>query len=361
MRLEDIKKIKEDFDLEIKKVKNSADIFSLKVKYLGRKAGILTEILKSLKDLAVEERRIIGSEANVLKTRIESILEEKLKEFRKNEFKKKSFIDVSRPGQKIEKGHLHPITKVYFEIEKIFSSMGFEIAQGPEIETERYNFDALNIPINHPARDMWDTIWLMPENQKLKVENQKLLLRTHTSPVQIRYAETHRLPIKIISPGKVYRYEATDASHDFEFHQLEGLMIDEMVSVANFKYIVEEFLKRFFSTHGKFLSEKYSTNSEKNNIEIRLRPSYFPFVEPGFEVDIKLNQKLRVKNQSSEWLEIMGAGMVHPIVLKNMGINPDKYQGFAFGMGIDRLAMLKYKIYDIRLFRSGDFRFIEQF
>ncbi len=343
MTLEDIKKIKEDFDLEIKNAKNSAHLFSLKVKYLGRKGGVLTEILKSLKDLAVEEKRVIGLEANILRTKIERIFEEKLKKFQENEFQKKSFIDISRPGQKIEKGHLHPITKVYFEIEKIFSSMGFEIAQGPEIETEKYNFDALNIPADHPARDMWDTIWL-PSSQKIRNSKFEIrnLLRTHTSPVQIRYAETHRPhrrdrpPIKIISPGKVYRYEATDASHDFEFHQLEGLMIDEKISAANFKYIIEEFLKRFL----------------KDDVKVRIRPSYFPFVEPGFEVDV---------NWKGKWLEIMGAGMVHSQVLKNVGINPEKYQGFAFGMGIDRLAILKYKISDIRLFRSGDLRFIQQF
>jgi phenylalanyl-tRNA synthetase alpha chain len=202
------------------------------------------------------------------------------------------------------------------------------------METEWYNFDALNIPQDHPARDMWDTLWLKPENSKL-------LLRTHTSPVQIRYMEKNQPPLRIIAPGRVFRHEATDASHEINFYQLEGLMIDQAVSAANFKAIIEEFFKRFF---GKA-------------IEIRMRPSFFPFTEPSFEIDIKWQKG---------WLEMMGAGMVHPNVLKNAGLTPQQnigggWQGFAFGMGLDRLAMMKYKIDDLRLFYSGDLRFLTQF
>ncbi len=332
----DILKIKQDFYKEAETVKSPTDIFNLRVKYLGRKGGILTKILRSLKDLSDEEKRKIGPEANAFKKEAELFLDNKEKELKEKVLNKNSFIDVSRPGKKINVGHLHPLTKVYFEIGKIFSSMGFEIVEGPEIETEWYNFDALNIPSDHPARDMWDTIWLKTENKESEFKSQNLLLRTHTSPVQIRYMENHRPPIKIISPGKVYRHEATDASHDFEFNQLEGLLIDKNISVANFKYVIEEFFKRFF----------------RQILEIRFRPSYFPFVEPGFEIDLNLNGK---------WLEMMGAGMVHPQVLENAGLNSSIWQGFAFGMGIERLAMIKYKIPDIRLFRAGDLRFIRQF
>ncbi len=251
---------------------------------------------------------------------------------RKKELKiqtKGDWFDITAPGKKPVFGHLHPLTQVRRKVEEIFQSMGFSVLEGPEAETEWYNFDALNIPKDHPARDMWDTLWLKPENSKL-------LLRTHTSPVQIRYMEKNQPPLRIIVPGKAFRHEATDASHEINFYQLEGLMVDKAVSAANFKAIIEEFFKRFFGRPA----------------EIRMRPSYFPFVEPGFEIDIKWDKG---------WLEMMGAGMVHPKVLKNSGLNPKLWQGFAFGIGLDRLAMMKYKIDDIRLFYSGDLRFLHQF
>jgi len=206
--------------------------------------------------------------------------------------------------------------------------MNFSVVSGPEIETEYYNFDALNIPANHPARDMWDTLWL---------KNSKLLLRTHTSPVQIRYMEVHQPPFQIIVPGRVFRYEATDASHEINFYQVEGLMIGPNVTLANFKFIVEEFFRKLYGP----------------KVQFRFRPSYFPFVEPGLEVDIKLT--------GDKWLEVMGAGMVHRNVFDAVHYNPEQVQGFAFGMGLDRLAMIKYNIPDIRLFYSGDLRFIRQF
>ena len=231
------------------------------------------------------------------------------------------------------------------------------MAEGPEVETERYNFDALNIPRNHPSRDMWDTFWLKPtndkrlttnDNRKLSVVSSGLLLRTHTSPVQIRYMEKHNPPIRIIAPGRTFRYEATDASHEFQFYQVEGLMVDKNVSVANFKAVIEEFFSRLFET----------------KVKTRLRPSYFPFVEPGFEVDISClncSQKGCSACKKAGWLEIAGAGMVHPSVFKAVGYNPKQVQGFAFGMGLDRIVMMKYKIPDIRLFHSGDLRFLKQF
>ena len=236
-------------------------------------------------------------------------------------------IDVTAPGKRPERGHLHPLTLVQNKAIDIFSSMGFEVAEGPEVETEYYNFDALNIPKNHPARDMWDTFWL--KNGKL--------LRTHTSPVQIRYMETNQPPFRLIAPGKVFRYEATDATHEAQFYQLEGLMVGKEITLANLKAVMEVFFQKFFG---------------EKNIKVRLRPSYFPFVEPGVEVDIWFKGK---------WMEIAGAGMVHPKVLENVKIDPREWQGFAFGMGIDRLAMIKYKIDDVRLFYSGDLRFIKQF
>lgn len=241
-----------------------------------------------------------------------------------------------------EKGHLHPLTIVTREMAAIFRSLGFEIALGPEIETEYYNFDALNIPSSHPARDMWDTFWIKNPN------NQKSLLRTHTSPVQVRYMERHDPPLAIIVPGKVFRYEATDATHEAQFLQLEGLLVNEDTSLSHLKGVLEEFLTRLFGV--------------KTNI--RLRPSFFPFVEPGVEIDMtcfKCSGEGCGLCSKTGWIEIMGAGMVHPNVLKAGGIDPQKYQGFAFGVGIDRVAMLKYGIDDVRLFYKGDMRLTNQF
>lgn len=239
------------------------------------------------------------------------------------------WIDVTAPGKKVQRGHLHPITQAIETTIGIFQFMGFEIAEGPEMETEHYNFDALNIPADHPARKMQDTFWLK--------NDRKFLLRTHTSNVQIRYMETHQPPIRIIAPGRVFRYEATDATHETQFYQLEGLMVDEKTNLANLKAIIKIFLREFFGD---------------KNMEIRFRPSYFPFVEPGVEVDMKFNGK---------WMEIAGAGMVHPKVLEGVKLDSRIYQGFAFGVGIDRLMMIKHKIDDVRLFYSGDLRFIRQF
>ncbi|MEK7180460.1 MAG: phenylalanine--tRNA ligase subunit alpha [Patescibacteria group bacterium] len=230
---------------------------------------------------------------------------------------------------KEEKGHLHPTTIIIEETNAIFKELGFTLASGPEIETEYYNFDALNIPAHHPARDMWDTFWLKPP------EDRKLL-RTHTSPVQIRYMETHTPPFRIIAPGKVYRHEATDATHEAQFYQVEGLIVDKNVSLANLKALLEVYFR-------KLLSDK---------INIRFRPSYFPFVEPGVEIDIEFKGR---------WLELMGAGMVHPKVLEAVGMHPREWSGLAFGVGLDRLIMLKYGIEDIRSLYNGDLRLVNQF
>jgi phenylalanyl-tRNA synthetase alpha chain len=225
-------------------------------------------------------------------------------------------------------GHQHPLSIVINDIVSIFGEMGFSVALGPEVEDEKHNFDSLNIPEYHPARDMWDTFWLKGKERKL--------LRTHTSPVQIRYMENNQPPLKIISPGKVFRYEATDATHEAQFYQVEGLYIAESVSLAELKGVIKKFFEKFLG----------------DDVEIRFRPSYFPFVEPGVEIDIKFKGR---------WLEVMGAGLVHPKVLEAVGYDPKKYSGFAFGGGVDRFAMLKYGVDDVRLFYKGDLRLIDQF
>jgi phenylalanyl-tRNA synthetase alpha chain len=250
--------------------------------------------------------------------------------------------------QTAPKGHIHPISQVIEDAVRIFAKMGFEIAQGPEIENEHYNFDALNIPKDHPARDMWDTFWLKPESMKK-------LMRTHTSPVQIRFAESHEPPFRIIAPGKTFRHEATDATHEAQFFQLEGLVIDKSISLAHLKGTLETFFKEFF----------------EREVKVRLRPSYFPFVEPGVEVDMTCfkcggSGKLPSKDgcnvcKHTGWIEIMGAGLVHPVVMSNVGLHRDEWSGFAFGMGIDRLASLKYGVPDVRMFYTGDLRVIDQF
>ncbi|MDI6733879.1 MAG: phenylalanine--tRNA ligase subunit alpha [Patescibacteria group bacterium] len=328
MDLEQIKKS------AINEINNASDVKLLEgvnVKYLGRK-GVLTNILRSLKDLSMGDRRKIGPKANILKKELEDLIGKKKNSFI-NFSKDDLFFDVTKPGLKISSGHLHPLSKIDAEVRKIFLSMNFSVVDGPEVESEYYNFDALNIPANHPARDMWDTFWLKSSGPA----KSKFLLRTHTSPMQVRFMETHNPPFQIIVPGRVFRYEATDMSHEFNFYQIEGLMVGHDISLANFKFIVEEFCKKLFGP----------------KIQFRFRPSYFPFVEPGLEVDIKLG--------SGSWLEVMGAGMVQRNVFDAVRYNPDEVQGFAFGMGLDRLAMIKYKIPDIRLFYNGDLRFVRQF
>ena len=240
-----------------------------------------------------------------------------------------------------KKGHLHPLTILSRQVALVFNELGFELPDGPEIETELYNFDVLNIPANHPARDMWDTFWLKPREAGK-------LLRTHTSPVQARYMENHQPPIRIVSIGKTFRHEATDATHEANFHQIEGLMIGENVTMGHLKGTLEEFFKKLFKT----------------DIKVRFRPSYFPFVEPGLEVDMtcfKCKGNGCAVCKKTGWIEIMGAGMVHPKVLSNCKINPRIYKGFAFGMGLERIAMLLYGVDDVRHFHGGDLRLTNQF
>lgn len=327
---------------EAKTLAQLEDVFRL---FLGKK-GRVTHLLKTLPSLSPKERVRFGKKANETKKAILTAFETRRSEIKQklaSEEQKQGKIDITAPGHKLERGSLHPLTRAIREIRTIFGTMGFEVARGPEIETEFHNFDALNIPADHQARDLWDTFWLQNSSK-----SEKLLLRTHTSPVQIRYMETHEPPFRIIAPGKCFRYEATDASHEFQFYQVEGLAVGEDISLANLKGVLEEFFKRFF----------------KKSVKIRFRPGYFPFVEPGVEVDINCitcDGKGCAVCSRSGWLEMLGAGMVHPNVFKAVGYNPREWQGFAFGVGIDRLAMMKYKIDDVRLFHSGDLRFIKQF
>ncbi|HLC95424.1 MAG TPA: phenylalanine--tRNA ligase subunit alpha, partial [Patescibacteria group bacterium] len=324
-------------------------------KYFGRKSEF-NAILKGLKNLTPEEKKMIGPLANKTKQDLfEAFVNAREALFEKNVDFEKERIDITAPGTSVASGHLHPITLAEQEIADIFSTMGFVIADGPEVDTERYNFDALNVPADHPARDMQDTFWLAtPKSDEGGLTgndgHDKYLPRTHTSNVQVRYMETHTPPFRIIIPGRVFRNEATDASHEHTFHQFECLMVDTegVVSVATFKHIAETFFSQFFN----------------KKVSIRLRPSFFPFTEPSFEFDINCifcdGKGCSVCKQSG-WLEIGGAGMVNQKVFEAAGYQRGKYQGFAWGFGVTRLAMMKYKISDIRLMMSGDLRFTRQF
>jgi phenylalanyl-tRNA synthetase alpha chain len=305
-----------------------AELDHIKSKFLG-KSGPITEAMKSLASLSPEEKPKKGAEINQVKKQIESLLETRKEEISNLELNEKletEKIDVTLPSRPKMKGSLHPVMNTIDEISTIFHGIGFDVADGPEIEDDFHNFTALNIPEFHPARAMHDTFYV----------NKEYVLRTHTSPVQIRYMENNTPPIQIISPGRVYRVDS-DATHSPMFHQVEGLVINEDVNFANLKGVVQSFLQSFF---------------EDENLTIRFRPSYFPFTEPSAEIDMSWNDG---------WLEIGGCGMVHPNVLKHVNIDPEMYQGFAFGLGVERLTMLKYGINDLRHFFNHDLRFLEQF
>ncbi|MBI3671322.1 phenylalanine--tRNA ligase subunit alpha, partial [Candidatus Azambacteria bacterium] len=315
----------------------------LRLKYFGRKSGVLNDILKSLKDMPEEKKKEIGKFANELKIYFENELDIKKNEFLHSGIKereKKEKIDITAPGKKVFRGHIHPLTHVMRKSVSIFESMGFEIASGPEVETEFYNFDALNIPASHPSRDMQDTFW---------IDVPGLLMRTQTSSVQVRFMEKHNPPLRIVCPGRVFRKEATDATHEMQFYQLECLAVAENLSLVNLKSVLELFFKKLL---------------ENEKIKVRFRPSFFPFVEPGVEVDVlcfKCSGAGCALCKRTGWIEVGGAGMVHPNVLKTVKIDPSKYRGFAFGMGLDRIAMIRYGIDDVRLFYGTDMRFLKQF
>ncbi len=306
-----------------------AQLDQVKARVLG-KSGVLAELRKGLAALTPEERPKAGARFNEVKGAIERLLADRRDAIQAEALARKlerERIDVTLPGRNASRGGLHPVTRTLERVTTLFLSMGFDVADGPEIETDYYNFSALNQPEDHPARSMHDTFY---------IEGLTHLLRTHTSPIQIHYMEQHRPPIRVIAPGRVYRVDS-DATHSPMFHQLEGLWVDETTTFSDLKGVVREFLRRYF---------------ELEDLEVRFRPSYFPFTEPSAEIDMTFRDG---------WLEIGGCGMVHPQVLRNVDIDPDRYQGFAFGMGLDRLAMLRYGVDDLRLFFEGDLRFLRQF
>ncbi len=326
--MEELERIVDTALAEFESCDDPAALENSKARYLG-KSGAVTELLKRLGKLPATERPAAGARINEAKAQLEAALNARraaLAELRLNAQLAAEAIDVSLPGRGQDSGGLHPITRTLERIETLFRSLGFEVADGPEIEDDFHNFTALNMPEGHPARSMHDTFY---------VEGGKVL-RTHTSPVQVRYMETHAPPIKIIAPGRVYRVDS-DATHSPMFHQVEGLWIDTDVTFADLKGVFTEFLRNFF---------------ERDDFQVRFRPSFFPFTEPSAEIDMSFGQG---------WLEIAGSGQVHPNVLRAVNIDPEVYQGFAFGMGPDRLAMLRYGVNDLRLFFENDLRFLRQF
>jgi len=311
---------------------NSADssehLESWRVDFLGRK-GRLTALLRGLGSLEIEERKIVGAAANLLRADLDSLYEERERQAKSSNAVVGS-LDVTLPGRKPAVGGLHPSTQMIREITQPFNEMGFQTVEGPEVELEKYTFDMLNIPAGHPARDQWDTIWVDSE------KHDDVLLRTHTSPMQARIRENNDPPIRVVVPGKCYRYESTDSTHEWHFNQVEGLAVDAGITFADLKGTLYEFSRRIFGQSRK----------------VRFRCDFFPFVEPGVDMSIDWNGR---------WIEILGAGMVHPKVLENSGYDSTKYTGFAFGMGPERISMLRNEITDIRHFFSNDLRFLTQF
>ncbi|AKL94509.1 phenylalanyl-tRNA synthetase alpha chain PheS [Clostridium aceticum] len=335
-----LKALQEDAEKEIMLADSMETIEKARVKYLGKK-GELTEILRGMGSLSAEERPIVGKIANEVRAAIESLLEESKKTMKNKVLQQQleaEAIDITMPGKQVKLGKKHPLTQGLDELKNIFIGMGFKIAEGPEVETVYYNFDALNAPSNHPSRDMTDTFYF----------NKDVILRTQTSPVQVRVMERTKPPIRIISPGRCFRNDTPDATHSPMFHQLEGLVVDKGITLGDLKGTLEVFAKEFLGS----------------NTEIKFRPHYFPFTEPSAEIDascFKCGGDGCSFCKGSGWIELLGAGMVHPNVLRNCGIDPEIYSGFAFGMGIDRLTMLKYGVDDIRLFFENDMRFLDQF
>ena len=330
---------------ELKKIDNPRELESWRVRYLGKKSR-LTQILRSLATLPLEERREMGAQANEIKRALESNLSEKeklLQEALLTSPLESQGLDVTLPGRPLPTGRLHPTTQILNEICDVFKNMGFQVIEGPDVEWDYYNFEALNIPQHHPARDMFATLWI-----DAGMGGKARLLRTHTSPMQIRLMEKERPPIRAIVPGRTYRYEATDATHESMFYQVEGLAVDKNITLADLKGTLFEFCRCLFGEERK----------------VRFRCDYFPFVEPGVEVAIRCSAcdgaGCRLCSYSG-WIEILGAGMVHPEVLSRVDIDPELYSGFAFGLGVERIPILRHGIDDIRLFYSNDLRFLKQF
>jgi len=349
----DLERLEEEAVGLLVEARDTAALEAWRIRFLGRN-GAVTMALRGLKDLPADERPQVGARANRLKVTLEEAWKERQRALREEELPRASqgSLDVTLPGRPFPVGRLHPINRIIREICRIFVAMGFQVVEGPEVEWDYYNFEALNIPQDHPARDMFDTLWITPEG----IDGARpMLLRTHTSPMQVRVMEKAGPPVRVVVPGRVYRYEATDATHESMFHQVEGLAVDEDVTMADLKGTLYTFARAIFGQER----------------QVRFRCDYFPFVEPGVEVAIDCfvcrGQGVLPDGQGcrlckgSGWLEVFGAGMVHPQVLRNVGYDPRRYRGFAFGGGLERIAMLRYGIDDIRLFFSNDLRFLRQF
>ena len=335
----DIDIIAAEIDTEINNINSPETLEGFQLKYLGRK-GVIAQLTASIPTLPNGDRASFGQKVNALKDKLVLLIKEREGGMLNNAQKEPFSFDIGMPGIAQDHGHIHPLTQITKEISNIFNRMGFSVIEGPEIETEYNNFTGLNIPLEHPSREAFDTFYLK--------DYPKMLLRSHTSPVQVRAMKKHKPPLAIIVPGRVYRPDAVDASHSFMFHQVEGFMVDKGIKFSDLKGLLEEFSKAIFG----------------EDIKMRFRPHFFPFTEPSAEVDISCiickGRGCSVCGRKG-WLEILGAGMIHPNVFKHVGINPKEYTGFAFGMGVERITMLKYGINDIRLFFENDLRFLRQF
>lgn len=329
-----------EFQQRFSNIQNLSELDELRISFLGKK-GLISELFTKLKDVSLEEKKHVGSQINQLRDEVFKNIEGKKNEFEEQELNKKltsEKIDLSAPCRRRHKGSIHPLSKAIAEIEEIFTKLGFEFAEGPEIEDDFHNFTALNMPKNHPARQMQDTFYL---------KNSELLLRTHTSNTQIRKMKNSKPPLQVCSLGRVFRRDY-DQTHTPMFHQLEGFMVNESVHMGHLKSLLEKFLELFF---------------ESETLQLRFRPSFFPFTEPSAEVDVNYtNEQGKIKiGNGDRFMEILGCGMIHPNVLKNCGIDSEKYQGFAFGVGVERLAMLKYGITDLRMLFENDVRFLNHY
>lgn len=337
--MEDLTKLIETARQAFAEATQPAALEDAKAKFLG-KSGALTAMMKNLRELAADQRKAAGAQINAAKKAVEEALNARREALAQDALEKKlsaEAIDVTLPGRESPAGGIHPVIRTWMRIEEIFRSIGFDVASGPEVENDWYTFTALNNPLNHPARSMQDTFYVDMKDEKGLL----LPLRPHTSPMQVRYSRTHTPPIKVIAPGRTYRVDS-DATHSPMFHQVEGVWVDRDVSFADLKGVYSMFLRRFFET---------------DDLIVRFRPSYFPFTEPSVEVDMMFTTGAR----KGKWLEISGAGEVHPTVIRNYGLDPEQYIGFAFGSGLERLTMLRYGIDDLRLFFEGDLRFLRQF
>ncbi len=337
---EQLEAIRKDAAEALHSIDSLEELENVRVRFLGKK-GELTAVLKTMGKLSPEERPIVGQAANTVRSEITENIEKKADELKASLQEKKLLaetIDVTLPGEPVAVGHQHPLSIVLDEVKEIFLGMGFEIAQGPDVEWDYYNFEALNIPKDHPARDTQDTFYI----------TENMLLRTQTSGTQIRFMEEHKPPMRMIAPGRVYRSDTMDATHSPLFHQIEGMAIDEGVTMGDLVGTLETFAKKLYG----------------NDTKIRLRPHHFPFTEPSCEIDVscfKCGGKGCSMCKNEGWIEILGGGMIHPQVLRNGGIDPEKYSGFAFGVGLERIAMFAYELDDIRMFYENDVRFLEQF